>query len=170
MTTARLFVARGLLAGLTVGAMLLLSSPAKAQPDEELIDKLLQLSKDKKKVEPGKDDDELRKLLVRRYNVAIDELKLRCEEFKKSVATQPMVVEAGKHLLQADLEMQTKTEDKVKVLERAIDLMRWYENRMERAVKGGLVGRADLLRVEYTRLTMEIDLVKLKRGAGAAEK
>lgn len=169
MTSRPRFTARLLLAGVTLGAMLLASSAARAQPTEELIDKLLELSKQKKKLKEGK-EDELHKLLVQRYNIAVDELQLRCEDFKNQIATKAMVFEAGKHLLQAELELQSKPADKVKVLGQTIELVRWYEQRLERALKDGLVSRADLLRVQYTRVTLEIDLVKMKRGMADAEK
>lgn len=160
MNPSRLFAAP-----LLVGAMFALTSSLRAQPADELIDKLLELSQQKKKLTAGKDDDELRQLLVKRYNVAIEELKERCADFKKHTATKAMVFEAGKHLLQADFELQTQSAEKAKVLEKAIDLTKWYENRLERASKDGLVARADLLRVQYVRLTLEIDLAKLKKGA-----
>jgi hypothetical protein len=168
MSTPRLFAARLALAGLAAVAMFALSSAARAQPAEELIDKLLELSRQKTKLAVGKGDDELRKLLVERYNVAVDELKLRCEDFKRSVATKATVFEAGRHLLHADLELQTAPAEKVKVLEKTIDLARWYEKRLERALKDGLVSQADLLRVKYSRLTLEIDLVKTKKSAAEA--
>jgi hypothetical protein len=133
MSTTRLFAARLTLAALTLAAMVLLSSSVRAQPADDLIDKLMELSKQKKRLKAGKEDDELRQLLVKRYNVAVEELKLRCEDFKKHTATKATVFEAGKHLLQADLELQTKPAEKVKVMEKALELVKWYEKRLERA-------------------------------------
>jgi hypothetical protein len=152
---------------LLVGAVFVLTSSLRAQPADELIDKLLELSRAKTKLKADKGDDPLRRLLVERYNVAVDELKLRCEDFKKHTATKAMVVEAGKQLLHADLELQDKPADKAKVLERAVELLRWYENRLERAAGDGLVPRADLLRVRYNRLGLEIDLARLKKEMAA---
>lgn len=144
-------------------AWLCLSAPILAQPAERLIDRLLELSKKKQRLEPGKDDDELRRLLIQRYNVAMDELRLRCEDFKRNLASRQLVYEAGRNLLQAELELQTTPAGKIKVLEQAAELLRWYEKRLEEAVKDDLVIQADLLRARYTRLTMEIELLRLKR-------
>jgi hypothetical protein len=172
MTTRGLTTFRAMLAGLALALMFGLSSPARGQPADELIAKLLDLSKEKAKLTPGKDDDELRQLLIARYNVAVEELKLRCEDFKKHLATKVAVVEAGKHLLEAELELQTKPADRLRVLERTADLLRWYEKRVEAALKDGLIPRAELLRVRFVRLSMEIDIAKTKQalGKGPAKK
>ena len=164
MSTFWLPTIRSLLAGLTIFLMFALSSPARGQPNDELIAKLLDLSKEKKKLALGKNDDEMRQLLIRRYNIAVEELGLRCEDFKKHLATKATVVEAGKQLLHAELEMQTTPGDRLKVLEKSHDLASWYEKRLEGALKNGLITRAELLRVRFVRLTVEIEIAKAKQG------
>lgn len=164
MSTRYLTTFRLLFAGLalTVG----LASAAHGQPSDELIAKLLDLSKEKPKLTPGKGDDELRRLLVERYNVALEELTLRCQDFKKHLATKTVVVEAGKQLLQAEMELQTTPADRLRVLEQAADLLRWYEKRLEEALKNGLIPRAELLRVRFARLSREIDIARAKQALG----
>lgn len=147
-------------------AVIVVSSARAQRPAEELIGKLLDLAKAKKKVDVSKADDELRRLLGQRYNVAVEQLADRCEDFKKQVATKQMVVEAGKDLLQAELELQTTNEGRLKVLTTMVELMRWYEGRLELALKAELIPKADLLRVRYVRLSFEIDVVKMKRAMG----
>lgn len=139
-----------------------------AQPADELIDRLLALSKEKPRVAAG--EDELRRLLVQRYNIALDELKETCQDFRRNLATKATVFEAGRHLLQADLEMQTGPEGRVRVLEKALDLLRWYEKRLEQAHRDRLIPRADLLRTRYQRLSLEIKLLEAKRAGEVRER
>lgn len=155
--------ARRLLAVTTFAFLFGLAAFAPAQPSAELIDKLLALSK-QKKLDARGEKDELRKLLIERHNVALDELKEACEEFQRNLATNAIVYEAARHFLQTELEVQARPEGRVKVLEKALEIVRWYENRQERGVKANQVPRTDLLRTRYQRLTLEIDLLKAKRA------
>jgi hypothetical protein len=143
--------------------LLLSVAPLAAQPAEKVIDKLLEFARDHKKIEPKADEDQLRKLLIQRYNVARDELLERCEDFKKNIGAQPAVFEAARQLVQADLEVQTTPQDRAKVLEKALDTIKWYEGNLERALKDNLGSRAEFHRVQFRRLSYEIELLKIQR-------
>jgi hypothetical protein len=134
-----------------------------AAPDDKLIDKLLTLSKSKMPLDLENEKDPLRKLLATRYNVAIEELKQRCEDFKKSLALRTQVIDAARHLLQAELDLQTGPEGRVKVLEGVVELIKWYEGQLEEGLKAEVGLRAELLRVRYERLTFEIELLKARQ-------
>lgn len=149
--------------GLACVLVALVVTPSRAQPDDELIDKLLDLAKQKKPLRIGRDQDAMRQLLMRRYNIALDELKERCTDFKKHLATRDNVFEAGRHLLQADLELQTRLTERARVLEKTLDLVRWYERRLEASRRLGHVTRGDVLRVQFQRATLEIDLLEVRR-------
>ncbi|MFO0878273.1 MAG: hypothetical protein U0840_13055 [Gemmataceae bacterium] len=169
MVHHRTAVLRGVLAMGLVIALLGVSGLAVGQPSDEVIDRLLKLSKEKQRAKAGPGDDALRGLQVQRYNVALEELRLRCEDFKRNLTPKVTVFEAGRNLLQAELELQTRPADRVKVLEEVVELMRWYEKRMEQREKDNLITRADLRRVQYTRLSLEIDLAKLKQSLAKSE-
>jgi hypothetical protein len=143
-------------------AAFLLVQSAAAQ-DTGVIDKLLEFAREKKKAEPKAGDDELRKLLIQRYNVALDELTQQCEDFKKNLTAQQAVFDAARHLVQADLEMQTEPKDRAKVLENALEIVKWYEAKLEAGLKANIGSRAELLRTQYIRLTFEIDLAKIRK-------
>jgi hypothetical protein len=144
-------------------ALVSFAPTALAQPATGVIDKLLEFARDKKKAEPKAGDDDLRKLLIQRYNVALDELTQQCEDFKKSLTAQPAVFEAARHLVQADLEMQTEAKDRAKVIENALEIVKWYEGKLEAGLKSNIGSRAEFLRIQYTRLTFEIELAKIRR-------
>ena len=55
------------------------------------------------------------------------------------------------------------------MLSHMVDLARWYEKRLERGHKEGLVPRAELLRARYKALTLEIDLLRTRRAIGGKE-
>jgi len=155
---------RPLQAPVAVALLLALACPAPAQPPDQLIDKLLELAREKKIAEPQAGEDELRLLLIKRFNIGLEELKQRCEDFKKNLASIATVFEAGRHMLDAELEMQTTPEGRVKVLERTLELVRWQEARIEQSLKAKVGLRADLLKVQYFRVGLEIDLVKSRRA------
>jgi hypothetical protein len=144
-------------------ALLLCLAPAAAAQPADVIDKLLDFAKEKKKIEPKDGDGDLRKLQVQRYNVALEELAQRGEDYKKNLTNQQTVFDAARHLVEAELEVQAKPEDRAKVLEKVVELVKWYEDKLERSLKEDVGSRAELLRARYTRLTYEIDLLKTRR-------
>lgn len=156
------------LAGLLLVALFILTSTIRAQPDEKLIDELWKLSKTPR--EPIPKMNRLRELLTERYNVSLDELAERCKDFRQNTASKAMVVEAAKEALNAELELRETSAEKEKVLAKAISLLQWYEKQLKDAKKAGLVPEAEVLRVQYRLLTLQIDLEKLKEPAPAAKK
>lgn len=139
-------------------------SPAAAEPASELIDKLLELSKTKKRIKLEKDAPEKQRLLVARYHLALEELQLRCQDFRSNLVTKEKVFEAGRNLLESELEVYSKPAEKARVLEKSIELFRWYEKRLEASLKAGLIPRADLLQLQYRRMSLELALMQLREG------
>lgn len=139
------------------------AAPDPALAAESVIDKLLELAKEKQKLEPKPDDHELRKLSIQRFNVAVDELAARCDDFKKNLTSQDKVFQAAQDLLTAELALQEKPEDRAAVLEKSIEILKWYEGKQEKSLKDGVGLRADLYRAQYVRLSLEIELVKVKK-------
>jgi hypothetical protein len=162
MTASPRWPLRILSALLVVSGLLAAAPPARAQ-GESVIDKLLDMTRDKKKIEPKDGDDEIRKLSIKRYNVALDELTVRCEEFRKNIVILDKVFQAARDLLDAEMSLQEKPEGRVAVLEKTIEVLKWYEAKQERGLQDGVGLKADLLRTQYVRLSLEIDLVKARR-------
>ncbi len=161
MSTFRMF---RLILGLGWLGLLLSVATASAQPTTQLIDRIFKEVQSRPKVEPKSDDPPLRRLLIERCNVAREEVLQRCEDFKKGLSSRDKVVEAARDQLTAEMEMLTGPEEKVKALERIIELIRWYEGELERALKDGVGLRADILRARHSRLNYEIEILRLKQG------
>lgn len=144
---------------------LLLVSPAQllAQPAAELVKKLQELTRDMKPMQLRPEDDELRKLQIEKYNVALEEVRQELEDFRNNLTTLETVMTSCRQFLQADLDVQSRPEDKIRVLRQALELVKWYEGRLDQAVKDRVGSRADLLRVRYRRLELEADIVKCRR-------
>ncbi len=143
---------------------------ARAQPREELINRILKDLQGRSKVEAKAGDSELRKLLIERYHVALEEVQDRCDDFKKGLNTLDTVVQSCRNLLTAELEMRTDPREKILALERVIDIVRWYEGELERGLKAGVGLRADMLHARQSRLSFEIQVLRLKQEMGTTPK
>jgi hypothetical protein len=163
MTSLPRISVHGLTVILCLALLFQVALPVRAQPTDEAIDKLVEIAKDRKKLQPRADEDELRRLLLQRYNVALEELTQRCEDFRRNLGTRPAVFQAARDLLQAELELQEKPEGRAGVLEKTLEVVKWYEARQERAWKEGQALRADYLRTQFIRLNLEIELLKTRR-------
>jgi len=151
------------LALMLVGQVLFVNS-ATAQTRAELVERLLKSIEARPKIEVKSDDDQLRRLLIERYHVALEEVQQRCADFKNGLDSLDKVIESSRSLLTAELEVLTDTQEKIKALERVIDLVRWYESELEKGLKAGVGLRADMLHTRDSRLTFEIEVLRLKKG------
>jgi hypothetical protein len=142
--------------------MALLGDSAMGQPKNEFVDRKLKDIQARTRVEPKGGDDALRRLLIERYNVAVEEVQNRCEDFKKGLSTLDGVLQADRNLVVVELEMLTDPKQKIKTLERAIELARWYEGELEKALKAGVGHQAEVLRIRGIRLTLEIQRLRVK--------
>jgi hypothetical protein len=150
--------------------LLLAAQSAVSQPAAALVERLLKISKEKKTIVVKSDDAPLRKLLTERYNVALETLRLRCKDYQNSLIALDPVFQAARNCFRAELALQEKHPDRIKILEEGISLVRWYEDELDKSVKEGFVPRAELLSIRYDRLGLEIELLQerkwMERGEG----
>src|SRR3984893_8343935 len=113
-------------------------------------------------VELKDDDAPLLRLKKERFNAALNETKARFDLDKRCLTRLPELIEVGERLFGAEVDLYDKPEEKAQVLERHLDVYREAEGNLEKQVKEGLATQADLERLRYNKLSVEIDLFNLK--------
>jgi hypothetical protein len=113
-------------------------------------------------VELKDDDAPLLRLKKERFNAALSEAKARFDLYKRGLTRVPELIEVGERLFGAEVELYDKPEEKAQVLERQLDVYREAEGNLEKQVKEGLATQADLERLRYNKLSVEIDLFSVK--------
>jgi outer membrane protein TolC len=68
----------------------------------------------------------------------------------------------GERLFGAEVDLYDKPEDKVRVLQRQLDVYNEAQANLEKQVRDGLATQADLERLRYNKVSLEIDLFNLK--------
>jgi hypothetical protein len=113
-----------------------------------------------------KDDDApLVRLKKERFNVALKEAKARFDLYDRGFTRVPELIEVGERLFGAEVDLYDKPEDKAQVLQRHLDVYSEAEANLEKQVKEGLATQADLERLRYNKLSVEIDLFNVKNAA-----
>jgi len=113
-------------------------------------------------VELKDDDAPLVRLKKERFNAALNEAKARFDLYKRGLTRVPELIEVGERLFGAEVELYDKPEEKAQVLERQLDVYREAESNLEKQVKEGMATQADLERLRYNKLSVEIDLFNVK--------
>jgi hypothetical protein len=110
-----------------------------------------------------KDDDApLVRLKKERFNAALSEAKARFDLYKRGLTRVPELIEVGERLFAAEVELYDKPEEKTRVLQRQLDVYQEAEANLEKQVKEGMATQADLERLRYNRVSVEIDLFNVK--------
>jgi hypothetical protein len=125
------------------------------------------MSVEPRKTTPG--DDELRKLLVARYNAALAELKIRTQELLTGRLDVVTLSEVARHLLDAELELATKPAEQLLAHERALEYAHSIEDIAQAKFQAGTAKPADVERAHYYALDAEIQLLKTRRKADKAK-
>ena len=115
-------------------------------------------------VELKDDDPPLLRLKKERFNAALNEAKARFDLYKRGLTRIPELIEVGERLFTAEVELYDKPEEKAEVLKRQLDVYSEAEGNLEKQVKEGLATQADLERLRYNRLSVEIDLLGVKKA------
>ena len=113
-------------------------------------------------VELKDDDAPLLRLKKERFNAALNEAKSRFDLYKRGLTRVPELIEVGERLFGAEVDLYDKPEEKAQVLERQLDVYREAESNLEKQVKEGMATQADLERLRYNKLSVEIDLYNVK--------
>ena len=115
-------------------------------------------------VEIKDSDSELERLKKQRFNAALNEAKAKFDLYKRGLTRLPDMIEVGQRLFSAEVDLYDKPEDRVKVLQRHLDVYNEAEGNLEKQVKEGLATQADLERLRYNKASLEIELLMAKSG------
>jgi len=159
-----------LAAAVAVGPFLLFArgalwGRAEAQPQADtpvLSPKLLAYLKP---IQLAADDSELTKKLKERHNSAVALLDERVKEYKKGTREISLVFEAARLAADAKLDLAANDSAKVEVLEQTLGLAKLAEEHLQRQLAKGFGSKADLERARYSRLTLEVNLLRSKQKA-----
>ena len=110
-----------------------------------------------------KDDDApLLRLKKERFNAALNEAKARFDLYNRGLTRIPELIAVGERLFGAEVDLYDKPEEKAQVLQRQLDVYNEAEANLEMQVRKGLATQADLERLRYNKLSVEIDLFNNK--------
>jgi hypothetical protein len=125
-------------------------------------------------LQPERQADELRKLLIARYNAAVAEMQMRHKLFQTGNDKEfdpEALSRAANRILRAALELAKSPQEKVRAYELHLELARFaqdMEEARQRAGAGGSPIRVEVAR--YNRLDAEIKLLRARKEAGGAGK
>ena len=114
------------------------------------------------------DEDPLVRLKKERFNAALNEAKARFDLYKRGLTKLPDLIEVGERLFGAEVDLYDKPEDRARVLQRQLDVYTEAEGNLERQVKEGLATQADLERLRYNKVSLQIDLLHAKTTSPSA--
>jgi hypothetical protein len=105
-------------------------------------------------------DDDAPLLLLRkkRFNAALNEAKARFDLYNRGLTRIPELIAVGERLFGAEVDLYDKPEEKAQVLQRQLDVYNEAEANLEKQVRQGMATQADLERLRFNRLSVEIDL------------
>ncbi len=109
-------------------------------------------------------DAPLVRLKKERFNAALKEAKARFDLYDRGFTRIPELIEVGEKLFGAEVDLYDKPEEKAQVLQRQLDVYSEAEANLEKQVKEGLATQADLERLRYDKVSVEIDLFKVKNA------
>jgi hypothetical protein len=110
------------------------------------------------------EDTQLIKLKKMRFNAAIAEAKERYALFKKGRTKFPDLVDVGQRVLTAQADLAQSPEERAQVLDKQLQIFAEAEDNLDKQVKEGKGQAADLDRLKYERLGVEIELEILRKG------
>ena len=139
-----------------------------AQPPEPAEAQLPAILK-AKALKPGPGDDELRKLLIARYNVAIAEMEVRLRELRAGKCLFDALADVAQRLVDSGIELSDKPTEQLTFREQFLELATEIERIQKASFDSGRTGQADLERARYLRLDAEIQVLKAKRKATAKQ-
>jgi hypothetical protein len=119
-----------------------------------------------KAIQPGPGDDELRKLLIARYNEAVAEMKVRYTEFQAGKSTLDTMRGTSQRLLKSGLDLSDNLQDRIILLEQFLEMAQAVERINQLLVEAGRVSVAELHEARYLRIDTEIRLLRARREAG----
>jgi len=119
--------------------------------------------------QPTKGDSELVKKLKERYNAAALLFKERMNEYKKGTRDISPVYEAARLAVAAKLDLAETAQAKIDTLEKTKEVAELFEKYLQEQFGRKFASKADLERARYSRLSVEVELERLKakqKGGG----
>ena len=110
------------------------------------------------------DDSPLLRLKKERFNAALNEAKARFDLYNRGLTRIPDLIAVGERLFGAEVDLYDNPEDKTRVLQRQLDVYNEAETNLEKQVRDGLATQADLERLRFNKVSLEIDLLNLKNA------
>jgi hypothetical protein len=110
------------------------------------------------------DDPPLLRLKKQRFNAALNEAKARFDLYNRGLTRIPELIEVGERLFSAEVDLYDRPEEKAQILQRQLDVYSEAEANLEKQVKQGLATPADLERLRYNKLSVEIDLFNVRNA------
>jgi hypothetical protein len=132
-----------------------------AQPAEPKLPAILTA----KPLQAGPGDDDLRKLLIARYNAAVAEAAGRIQEFQTGHCNLEAMAGVARRLVDSGLELRDKAADQVTLREQFLELAKEIEKIVQVRFEAGRISPADLELAHYERLDAEIQVLKARRKA-----
>jgi outer membrane protein TolC len=123
-----------------------------------------------KALELAKGDDEERKLLKERYNVAVEVLKIELVLFQSGIRDWTEVAQATQRLYEAQIELCETPAERVAVREQQLQLARDLEHLASSKFEAGNGTKSDVSRARYFRIDAELQLLRAKKAAEAKAK
>jgi hypothetical protein len=117
-----------------------------------------------KPIETADGDSELRKKLKERHNAAVRLLQERVNEYKKGVRDASFVFDAARLTADAKLDLAETAESRAAVLEQVLDIAKLIETHLQQQLDKGFGSQGDLERARYGRLSVEVEILKLKQN------
>jgi hypothetical protein len=108
------------------------------------------------------DDPPLLKLKKQRFNAALSEIKDRADLYSRGLTRVNELIAVAERLFAAEADLYDKPEEKAQVLQRQLDVYDEAQASLEKQVGEGLVPHAELERLLYDKLSVEIDLFNVK--------
>jgi hypothetical protein len=108
------------------------------------------------------DDSPLLRLKKERFNAALKEAKARFDLYDRGLTRIPELIDVGERLFAAEADLYDQPGQILEVLQRQLDVYIEAEANLEKQVKQGLATEADLERLRYNKLTVQIELLKAK--------
>lgn len=120
-----------------------------------------------KPVTTDDDDDELLKKMKERHNVAVKLFEARVEDYQRNFGNLALVLDAARQALDAKLDLSADRDQQLAVYEQALEAARLIEQHFEKLSEAGVGSQSDLQRSKLARVTVEVQILKLKREAAA---
>jgi len=108
-------------------------------------------------------DDELARKMKERHNVAVKLLDTRVEEYRRNIGNLALVLDAARLVIDAKLDLAMDRDEQLAIFESALEVARLIEQHYQSLSDAGIGTSSELQRAKLARVTVEVQILKLKR-------